>query len=186
MAQGAIGPDKVQCKATASTSGNRCRRAAIPGGTVCAFHGGNAPQVRAKANERVAEAQLRKELGKLQIVPVENPLLELQILAGEAKAWKELCADHVARLERLRYGGQAGEQIRGEILLFERAMDRCGTILAVIARCNIDERLARIQERQVELVADAVSRVLAEMGLSQEQQREARHGLSRHLRLVAS
>lgn len=36
-------------------SGRRCKRAAILGGTVCVKHGGGAPQVRAKANERILE-----------------------------------------------------------------------------------------------------------------------------------
>lgn len=38
-----------QCTATAKTTGNRCRQPAIRGGTVCRFHGGAAPQVKAKA-----------------------------------------------------------------------------------------------------------------------------------------
>ena len=42
-----------RCHATAR-SGKRCRNLAIAGGTVCRFHGGAAPQVRAKAQERLA------------------------------------------------------------------------------------------------------------------------------------
>jgi|SRR6476661_2537906 len=36
-------------------SGERCRKAAIMGGTVCATHGGRAPQVQKSARERLAE-----------------------------------------------------------------------------------------------------------------------------------
>jgi hypothetical protein len=43
---------EAQCSAT-SRSGAQCSLAAIPGGTVCRFHGGSAPQVRAKAAERL-------------------------------------------------------------------------------------------------------------------------------------
>ena len=43
-----------QCTATSKQSQQRCRRCAIPGGHVCASHGGNAPAVRAKAQQRMA------------------------------------------------------------------------------------------------------------------------------------
>jgi hypothetical protein len=45
-----------QCSAhRADGSGERCRKAAIMGGTVCATHGGQAPQVKKSARERLAE-----------------------------------------------------------------------------------------------------------------------------------
>ncbi len=46
-------PIRPTCKAT-NNRGQRCKYPPIPGGTVCRFHGGNAPQVRAKAEERLA------------------------------------------------------------------------------------------------------------------------------------
>lgn len=45
-------------RCTAKTrSGSRCRNAPIPGGTVCRMHGGAAPQVKAKADERLRALQ---------------------------------------------------------------------------------------------------------------------------------
>jgi hypothetical protein len=43
----------AQCKAHSSRSGKRCNRSAIAGATVCATHGGSAPQVRKAAALRV-------------------------------------------------------------------------------------------------------------------------------------
>lgn len=40
------------CRAT-SRSGQGCKLDAIPGGTVCRFHGGSAPQVREAARKRI-------------------------------------------------------------------------------------------------------------------------------------
>lgn len=44
----------VSCTATAKGSRLRCKRRPIPGGSVCVKHGGGAPQVQAKAEERLA------------------------------------------------------------------------------------------------------------------------------------
>lgn len=43
-----------KCSAT-NRQGKRCGKWAIPGGTVCVMHGGKAPQVKAKADSRLAE-----------------------------------------------------------------------------------------------------------------------------------
>ena len=45
----------MRCTATARTTGLRCRRGAIHGGTVCKKHGGAAPQVKKAARERLEE-----------------------------------------------------------------------------------------------------------------------------------
>ena len=58
----------TQCSATAKSTGEQCERAAIKGGTVCYVHGGNAPQTKAKAQERLdamadtATAELQNRL----------------------------------------------------------------------------------------------------------------------------
>jgi hypothetical protein len=39
----------VQCTAISKNSGQQCTHKAIPGGTVCRYHGGSARQVKAKA-----------------------------------------------------------------------------------------------------------------------------------------
>lgn len=45
-----------QCTATAKSTGEQCQRAAIKGSNVCHVHGGAAPQVKKKAEERLREA----------------------------------------------------------------------------------------------------------------------------------
>lgn len=42
-----------QCTATAKSTGEQCQRAAVKGATVCPVHGGSAPQVKDKAQERL-------------------------------------------------------------------------------------------------------------------------------------
>ena len=45
--------DSRRCTATAKSTGERCKRAAVKGGNVCSMHGGKAPQVERKAQERL-------------------------------------------------------------------------------------------------------------------------------------
>jgi hypothetical protein len=86
----------------------------------------------------------------------------------------------------VRYGSEeGGEQLRAEVSVLERAMDRCGRLLVDIAKLNIEERLAKITETQARLVSDALAATFREMGLPAEQQRDARGRLARHLRSVA-
>ncbi len=48
---------RLRCSAHSKQKGTRCGRTAIPGGTVCRYHGGAAPQVKLKAQERLAAFQ---------------------------------------------------------------------------------------------------------------------------------
>jgi len=59
-----------RCVGTSTQTGQRCGNPALPGGTVCGFHGGKAPQVKRKAALRLAAlvdpavATLAKEMTK--------------------------------------------------------------------------------------------------------------------------
>ena len=47
--------EPVKCTAHKSTNGEPCGNWAIKGGTVCRYHGGSAPQVKAAADRRWRE-----------------------------------------------------------------------------------------------------------------------------------
>jgi hypothetical protein len=164
----------ARCTAQAKGTGDRCKLPPIRGARVCRKHGGSAGQVKAKAGQRAAERRLQQELHRIAeqlgpIEPVANPLAELSLLAGEALRWKEVIARQVEQLDEFRYQDfRGGEQVRGEVLLFERALDRCASILVSIVRLNIDERLAVIDERQAQLLAGVFSVVLERAGLDEK------------------
>jgi len=165
--------------------GTPCKGYAIIGATVCAAHGGRLPRVKAAAAASVVERRVAAELARLDVEPVDDPLAALAILAGQILAWRDAMADRVAALTSLRYEGiGAGEQLRAEVALWERALDRAERVLVAMARLNIDERLARISERQVAIMERAVRATLAEMGLDLEAQDDAARKLGRHLRAV--
>jgi len=129
---------------------------------------------------------VRERIGRMTIIPVDDPLTEMAKLAGEAIAWKDVIAERVSFLNDIRYDGEkSGEQVRGEVIVFERALDRCNSVLTNMAKLNIDERLARVSEKQAEFVANALTAALNEMGFTLDQQREAKALVANQLRLVA-
>lgn len=176
-----------QCTATAKSTGNRCTRPVVRGARVCRFHGGKAPQVKAAATLRLAEEEARKGLARLDAEPVSDPFTALSELAGQAVAWKDQLAAKVNELTTIRYEamGAGTEQLRAEVALFERALDRCASVLGLIAKLNIDERMARINERQAEAVIRAVDAAIAAAGVTGPAAAQARQVAARELRTAA-
>lgn len=156
----------------------------MKGLTVCRSHGGAAPQVQRAA----AKAQTRREIAKavdiLDAPPITDPLRALQELAGQVVEWKDALAARVD-LNQLRYESNImTEQTRGEVQLLERAMDRCNTVLATIAKLNIDERLARIDEATAVMLVRALEAGLASAGIAGPAALRAREVMRGHLRML--
>lgn len=183
LPDGTHGPHKGYCKRTAG------ERTDHVGHGSCWQHGGNAPASVVAAHRERLEHQTRVLFGQVagEVQPVTNPLAMYAEFAGRVVEWMRTMDSLLDDLQSPRFTDDRGvEQIRGEVQLFERSMDRCNTVLASYARLNIDDRLAQIEKRKLDLIADALMQVLQEMGLSRDQQREARSGLARRLRLVVA
>lgn len=178
--------DKPRCGAATRSRKGTCRNFPKEGLTRCDLHGGASPQARRKAAERLLDAQIKHAIEGMDVKPVENPLVALSMLAGEIIAWKDLLATHVAGLkDKLRYEGEHAEQIRGEVTLYEKALDRCVTVLSQIARLKIDERLAAINEAQVRQMGRILEGTLDALGMSYDQKRAAFTEMSRLARKAA-
>lgn len=165
-----------------------CKRFALIGEKRCRQHGGVHAGNQANRHRAETERKIDAAVRKLNITPVEDPLTELKKLAGEVLAWKNEMSRHVGQLTTIRYGGDGGEQIRGEIQLFERAMDRCASVLTAIAKLNIDERLAAISEQQAQMLATALFAAFDEAGFTITdvlKKKAVAKAFHRHLRLVA-
>lgn len=177
--------------------GSPCRNAPMHDQKVCGFHGGRAPQNKRAAAGRALEREVATALERLDGRPIDNPLTELAAVGGRARVWMNLMESRVQKLLAsddvdggesgggIRYRGGTGEQLRAEVALYERAMDRLGRFLADYGRLNIDDRLARITEKQAELVEKALLATLGEMGMDVKQQTDALQRLERHLRLAS-
>ncbi|BFP50013.1 hypothetical protein KCMC57_63810 (plasmid) [Kitasatospora sp. CMC57] len=159
---------------------------AHPGTGRCKLHGGNTTNQRTAAATEIAEREIRSVLAQLDVAPVDDPLTALTVLAGQVVSWQTAIATLVNNLEdRVRYEGAAGaEQLRAEVALYERAMDRTGHVLGLIAKLNIEERLAAVTEAQADRVIAAIDAALAAAGITGPQAAQARQAAARHLTAV--
>lgn len=116
---------------------------------------------------------------------VENPLEALADLVSEVLTYKDYCAMQVAKLRGdERYEGKSGEQLRAEVALYERSLDRAGKLLIEWSRLNIDERLTRIEEAKAAMILTIVRSAFNAAELSPEQLVRAENEVVRGLRAL--
>jgi len=184
--------DSRRCTARSKRSGQRCQRAAIVGGYVCSLHGGKAPAVASKALQRIAAAEAQAYVeaqvttrGPMSLSEVYRELLRTAALAVE---WRNLLEGKVGELEQWRYraSGQGTEQLRAEVALFERAMDRTAKVLELVARLDIEARADALDARQGQLVASAVQRIIEGLDLTPAQLARVPHVVPAELRRIAA
>jgi len=176
------------CKGT-NRAGNRCGLRPIPGGTVCKWHGGGAPQVKAAAAQRLAtqkiEASATAELAHLGITAVEDPLAELGKLANASTAMMKALGARVNNLKDLEhYGAEYSPVLKAEVALYERAMDRTHRLLDSLVKHGYAERQVSIAESEALLVAGVIRRVVAGLGLTPAQQTQAQELLAEEFRAL--
>jgi hypothetical protein len=154
----------------------------MKGMAVCSTHGGKSPNALAGAARRLAE---EKALSLLNISgrsqPVTDPISTLMDLAGEALAFKEILSEHVATLTEMRYRGKSGEQIRGELEAYERALDRAEHFCNNLAKLNLEERQLKINQAHVELTVTALDASMAAVGIEGEQRDALLREMARRL-----
>lgn len=191
MAYPPVPADRKCAVQKAKTTGKPCGRWAIPGGTVCATHGGNARQVRDAANERILtrkiEADSRATLAHLGVSVIEDPLEELNKLAQESRAMLTSLGAHVNALNNVEvFDAKSTPQLRVVVGLYERAVDRTHRLLDSLVKHGYTERQIRLQESEAMLVAGVIRRTLAGLGLTPEQLDTANTLLSEEFRQLAA
>lgn len=182
------GGERRQCTARSKTTGRRCEKAPIKGGTVCTAHGGLAPAVRAAAARRVAEATLQADAVTLglprDVSPTEALLGEIQVSAGHVLWYRERLqeldpgaltygkTEYVEGASHLGEHYKAVEAAKPHVLLdlYDRERRLLADLSTRALSAGIEERRVQMAEGQGKLVAQVIRRVLERMGLSQEQQ----------------
>ena len=177
--------DADRCTAH-NQSGNRCKNPAVPGATVCRFHGGAAPQVQAAAQRRLAlhEAEeAARTLGLLIDISPEQALLdEVQRCAGMV-AFYQRQVEQIANVSAQDLvWGRTKEKVGGEdsgttyesgsnawLVLFNQERDRLTRVCAAAIKAGIEERRVKLAEQQGILVAAVIRRILTRLNLSDDQ-----------------
>lgn len=156
-----VNPHAPACTA----KGDTCQNPAVAGSTVCRSHGGSAPQVRKAARRRLAVAEADKALRELEYEPVADPVAELADIAGQAKALMAWAGARVADLGNLLRSEGEIEQLRAEVGVYERAMDRTAKLVEACARLGLEERRVQLEEDQADLAVAALRLACERAGL---------------------
>lgn len=152
-------PMAPRCSAMSKQTKEQCKQRPVPGSTVCRFHGGAAPQVKAAAEQRQVEAAADASLRKLwvgleQAVPVKDPVASMERLAGALEQLVDEAGDRVSKLTQVA-GGKDLTQLRAEVTLLERALGHLRALLADMARLGIAERHVQLEQERAQMVTSA-------------------------------
>jgi hypothetical protein len=163
-----------QCTATSKQSGQRCKRAPIPGGTVCVMHGGATPAVKAAAEQRLAEKAANTEIDRLWLgfenaQPVTDPVASLQRLAGALEEMTDTVGKKVAALKDIE-AGEDLTRVRGLVVLLDKLLGHLrGTLEAMVRLGIAQQRLVQLERDQARMVGVAVEAGLEAVGLDAAQ-----------------
>lgn len=155
-----------RCSAT-NQSGEQCKKLAIPGGTVCYYHGGAAKQVRAAAERNLQKAEVERQIERLGIKPREigyqDALLEeLWRSAG----WVDYLEQRVQAegAESLTQWGMGGRTASALWAMLEEERKRFVAVAVACGRAGIEERRVQLAEQQGKMLAQVVRQIVTGLG----------------------
>lgn len=130
----------------------------------CRMHDGLSPSQRGEREATAeVERQARRALRDITPEPILDPVETLSEMAGRAKQWLDHLGDLVEELGsdyRFR-DDKGGEQLRAQVALYERAMDRTQKFVGDIVKLNLDERRVALDEARLDVV-ERLCRSMAE------------------------
>ena len=147
----------AQCIATSRRSGQRCKRPALVGATVCSKHGGSAPQVKAAAARRVEAMKATAALARIGARVEGDPIvLLLDVIAYQAG----LVAYWRGRVEQIAEGDLTWGTT---YVLLDEAQAKLVRYCAEALKAGMAERQVRLAEQQGALMDVLLRGVLARM-----------------------
>ena len=194
-------PDPKQCSKCgqphAKCTGHRrdgapCGSPRMHGQTICRMHGG-----KAKQNLNAAARRLEDEVARAAVVTLGLPvdispsdalLDEVRRTAGHvfwllAKVQSEDGGAFVPMKSEDSHPGNGLQSVWYRTYQAERA--HYVNVCAQALKAGVEERRVKLAEAQGEQVAGVIRAILADLGLTAEQQAAAPEVASRHLRLLA-
>lgn len=145
--------ESERCTARSKRSHERCKRQ-VPGGGVCHMHGRNG------AAERSRQARI--------MVAEARDLFADRFIARE---WYDALPAAAALTDQLMQALRDKVELAGTLTATEldalaALAERTARLQKLVQDSNLDERRVKINERQGQLVADAITAILADLGLS--------------------
>lgn len=175
-----------RCSAKSKQSGEQCKRWASPGATVCATHGGKAPQVRAAAERRLAAAEAERAAVTFGLPRDVDPhaalLEELHRTAGHV-SWLSTLVAELDR-ENLSQYTEAGRRPSVWVELYQTERKHLAAVATACLRAGIEERRVEIAQQQADVLVAVLRGVLADLGVADRP--DVNQVVARHLRAVAS
>jgi hypothetical protein len=166
--------ESKRCVATSKRTGRRCGLARIPGTTVCAKHGGAAPQVRAAAARRVAAQKVRAAAMKLDVGPQDVATDPVALLSGMIHSGAIMMERFSRLVDRCEdgqspvYTARSGvRQVRPEFAALRAERESLGRHLELWlkvslaqAQLNRNEAASQLTDRVAAALSVAVTSVL--------------------------
>lgn len=140
--------------------GKPCGQPAMTGQRVCKMHGGKSPGARERAADRQLEAKADAEIGKLwpglaEAGAVKDPVDLLARTAGALERMAEVVGERVNSLNGRIASGEHLAQLRAEVVLLDRVLDKLLRAGDVMARLGIAERQIELEAEQAQAVISA-------------------------------
>lgn len=202
-------PPERQCTANSKQTGQRCGRYALPGLTVCRYHGGATAAARAKSGRAIeaAAAQAAAERATRQI-GIQIVTTPEQALLDEIQRASGMVAYYGARVAEIA-DADPGKLIRGTtrvkrregfqpattqtvettpsiwLVLWGQERDRLVRASAVAIRAGIAERRVELAEQQGLMIYAMIRRILDRLDLTASQNVLAGEVVPAELRALA-
>lgn len=180
--------EKCGAKLKGKRAGELCQTVPVKGARRCRQHGGSSPQAKAKARERIIEADARQILGRIDPkVSREHPVEMLMNLIWAKDAEVAWLRGRVQSLNEddLVWGKtqtETGVNSQGPVdvttykaevsvwyKLLRDAENQLANWITMAQKAGVDERRVRIAESQGASVAKAIKAILDALDLSADQ-----------------
>lgn len=195
-------PEPRTCTAH-RTDGEPCRKVRMRGQTVCASHGGSAPQNRAAAQRRLDELKALEAVenfGLSREIDAKDALLEelyrtagavdwlhAQVLAlpKEAIVWGTTQEEHVGSGEWKGQNTTKAAAVNIWVQLWQEERKHLVAVSKAAIAAGIEERRVRLAEQQGALLASVIKSILGDLQLTTEQAARAPRIVADRLRSVS-
>jgi hypothetical protein len=141
-------------------AGGPCGLWPLSGQRVCKLHGGHSKGARENAEQRLAEARADEAIAALWpglagVAPVKDPI---DLLARTAAALEQMADQVGARVNQLNGKVATGEsmsQLRAEVVLLDRVLDKVIRASDRLASLGIAEKQVELEQGRAEIVTQA-------------------------------